>query len=384
MVIVAIGLSVLLAFGAFAVDMSMLYLENTRLQTALDAGVLAGASMLPDRDAAIQEAQAYIQANGYSIDGIAFSFEGDDMIITANSTQTVDAAFSRIMGYETHAVSSAASAEKYTPTIGGPFDYMLFSGDPGHTLTLGGRYNIGGSVHSNGNLYASPSSGTITGAAEACGTVYINPSTATAGAEVPGAEHIDMPNFSGVVADALPAGYDTVLTPAEVQSPWWKQVFNGNTYVSGSCTIGNQCEINGTLYVQGDLTIGGGSPACVLNGTIYATGNITFTNTFQGVGNVFAGGNITFRGGFVQLDATKSISVYSETGNIDIGTAGNLITGIVYAPNGTAKVQGGDTTFYGSIIANRITGIPANLVMRTPEEPFPFITTGEDATRLVR
>lgn len=381
MVIVAIGLSVLLAFGAFAVDMSMLYLENTRLQTALDAGVLAGASMLPDRDAAIREARAYIEANGYSVDGIEFSFEGDDMIITANSTQTVDAAFSRIMGYDTHAVSSAASAEKYTPTIGGPFDYLLFSGSPVHRLALGGTFNIDGSVHSNGDLFASPQSGVITGAAEACGTVYIN-STATAGTEVPGAEHIDMPDFSSVVAAALPASYDTVLTPAEISGG--KQIFTGNTLVTGNCFISNQAEIYGTLYVQGDLTINGGSPVCVLNGTIYATGKITFNNTFQGVGNVFAGGNINFQGNFVQLDATKSISVYSQTGNINIATAGNLITGIIYAPNGTATVNGGNTTFYGSIIANRIMGMPNNLVMRMPEEPFPFITAGEDATRLVR
>jgi cytoskeletal protein CcmA (bactofilin family) len=292
--IVAAGLCVLLMFGALAVDMSTLYVENTRLQTALDAGVLAGASMLPDTDAAITEARSYILANGFSADNITFSFENDNMTITAQGTETVDAGFSSVMGYAEHDVAAAASAEKYTTSASGPFAYLLFSGDPNHTLNLGGRFDIAGSVHSNGSFYASPSYGVIQGAAEACKTVYCNEWTMTVGTEAPGSDFIDMPDFTSVVAGALPSSYDTVLTPAEVAAPWWKQTFNGNTYVSGNCKISNQCIVNGVLYVDGDLTIDGGSPVCELNGTIFATGKITFNNTFVGTGNVFAR-NITYK-----------------------------------------------------------------------------------------
>ena len=383
MVIVAAGLCVLLMFGAFAVDMSTLYVENTRLQTALDAGVLAGASMLPDTNAAIAEARSYIRANGFSTDNITFSFKNDDMIITAEGKETVDAGFSRVMGYTKHDVAATASAEKYITSATGPFAYLLFSGDPNHTLNLGGRFDIAGSVHANGALYASPSYGVIQGAAEACKTVYCNESTMTVGTKAPGADFIDMPDFTSVVAGALPSSYDTVLTPAQVAAPSWKQTFTGNTYVSGNCRISNQCIVNGVLYVDGDLIINGGSPVCELNGTIFATGKITFNNTFVGTGNVFANGNITFQGDGMQLRATDSVCAYSANGNVDMVTNSTTVTGIIYAPKGSITVQGTSTTYIGNIIGNRIVGIPGNLTMRAPDEPFPFAGGGEEAIRLV-
>lgn len=426
MVIVAAGLCVLLMFGAFAVDMSTLYVENTRLQTALDAGVLAGASLLPDTDAAISEARSYIIANGFSTDNISFSFENDDMVITAQGTETVDAGFSRVMGYTEHNVSAMASAEKYTSTGGGAFDYLLFSGDPGYTLNMGGRFDVGGSVHANGSLYASPSYGVIQGAAEACNSVYCNPSTMTAGTQVPSADFIDMPDFTGVDATVRPslpvrpAVYTNIgagsLPWQEIQTFTGYTVATGNTkincqrltmngtfhcegnliisgkgilaggntlYVDGDLTIGNMSAIDGDVFVDGNVTITGGAPVCTLNGTIYATGNINFGNTFIGTGNVFAGGDINFTGGGMQLRATDSVCIYSQTGDIYMVTGSTTVTGIVYAPNGNITVQGNTTTFYGNIIGNRVVGIPANLIMRAPDEPFPFAGGGVEAIRLV-
>lgn len=426
-IMVAAGFCVLLMFGALAVDTSTLYVENTRLQTALDAGVLAGASMLPDTDAAISEARSYIRANGYSTDNITFSFENGNMVITAQGTETVDAGFSRVMGYTQHNVSAAASAEKYTTTGGGAFDYLLFTGDPGYTLDMGGRFDIGGSVHANGSLYASPSYGVIQGAAEACNSVYCNQWTMTTGSQVPSANFIDMPDFTGIdatVRPSLPVRPAVYTNIGSGSLPWQSvQTFSGYTvatgnttincsqvtinntfhcegnlnisgkgiiaggntlYVDGNLTIGNMSAIDGDVFVDGDITINGGSPVCTLNGTIYATGTINFNNTFIGTGNVFAGGSINFKGGGMQLRATDSVCVYSRNANIYMVTGSTTVTGIVYAPNGDITVQGNTTTFYGNIIGNRVVGIPANLIMRTPEEPFPYAGGGEEAIRLVR
>ena len=427
MVIVAAGLCVLLACGAFAVDMSTLYLERTRLQNALDAGVLAGASLLPDKNAAIAEAKSYIIGNGFSADGVTFSFENDNMIITAQGAEAVEAGFSRVMGYEQSTVSALASAEKYKTSGGGAFDYLIFTGDPGFTLTMGGRFDVGGSVHANGSYYASPAYGKILGAAEACNTVYCNQWTMTAGSQVPSAKYIDMPDFTGLdatVRPTLPIRPAIYTNIGSGSLPWQSiQTFNsytvatgnttincqqltinntfhcegslnisgkgilagGNTlYVNGNLTIGNMSAIDGNVFVNGSVSISGGSPVCTLNGTIYATGNINFENTFIGTGNVFAGGNINFKGGGMQMRASDSVCVYSQNGNIYMETGSTTVTGIVYAPKGEITVHGNTTTFYGNIIGNRVVGIPADLIMRAPASPLPYAGSSKDAVRLVK
>lgn len=382
-VLIAVLLSALLGFSALAVDTSILYMQDTQLQTAVDAGVLAGAWELPNTTQAEAVCRQYILDNDANASNITITFENGNTIINASAEVNTQALFSRIFGTESLDGYAEASADKNAAGLGGPFDYRLFAGKDGAKLTLGGAFYIDGDVHSNGSVSISPSTGTVTGRVEGCTTVYVNQWTATVGEEVPGASYIDMIDFSTVVDGVLPSSYATTMSASTINSAWWFQEFNGDIYVNGNVSISNRCTITGNMYVNGDITINGGSPVCVLNGSLYATGNINFNNTVQINGCVFAGGDINFRGGMNEINGTSQICIYSENGDIDMTTAGTEAHGIIYAPKGDVQIGGNTTTYYGSIIGNTITGIPADLIMYPQEDGFSFLPAGEDKVRLI-
>jgi len=257
----------------------------------------------------------------------------------------------------------------------GVFDYLLFQGASSGTLSLGGRFSIYGSVHSNGNLTASPAYGYIMGAAEAHLTSSLNTWTCTAGSVISSATIIPMADFSSEVNQVIPATWTNTPTAASINALSTRVVFTGNTKIgAGNVTIRNGCTINGNLYVQGNLIINGGSPVCILNGgSIYATGSITFNNTFQGNGCVFSQGSITFSGSSNTITPNMPICMYSATGNITFTTASTTVYGLIYAPNGAVNVGGGATTFHGNIIGNTLAGIPANLTLYSNEIGLPFV-----------
>ncbi len=414
LVVVAIALSVIMAFGALAVDGSVLYLQNARLQTALDAGVLAGAAMLPDTVAAKREAEYYIEQNGFSGDQVIISFENSNMVITAVGREEVQAGFSSVLGKETNAVAAGASAEKYKENGLWPYDYVLFSGDPDYTFELGAMFDINGNIHSNGSLYSHPNRGRIAGAAEACDTIDFYLGNMTVGSAVPGAPFIEMPDFSGVeasvrpTAPALPARPGNYTNLGSGELPWneyqtfpnytvmtgnttikcaeavinntmhcmgslnitGKAVLNsGNTlYVDGNLTIGNRAVLNGNVYVNGDLTITGGPPVCTLNGNLYVTGKIEFGGSYIGIGTIYSGRDITFTGESVTHDGTIFAQGKLNMGNSFTGT-GNVFAGgditfngngmkmrqtdtvCVYSKNGNIYMETGDTRVSGVVYA---------------------------------
>ncbi len=383
-VLVAVLLSVLLGFSALAVDTSIIYMQDARLQNALDAGVLAGATVLPDTARAETLCRQYILENCDTAADISVSFEGENMVISASAQVSTSALFSRIFGTDSLDGYGEASAEKIRGSIGGPFDYMLFSGKPGAQITLGGQFYIDGSIHSNGSVSISPSNGTVTGAVEGATTVYVNEWTASAGSQLPGAPFIEMVDFTSVVDSVLPTSYATTLAASTVNAEWRFQNFAGDIYINGNVSISNQCTITGNMYVNGNISINGGAPVCVLNGTLYATGDISFNNTAEINGCVFAGGNINFNGGGLYMTGTSQVCLYSQTGDIYVNTACSTVHGIIYAPEGRVNVVGNNTTFYGSIIGDTIGGIPANLTMLPQGDPFDFLPQGEEIIRLIR
>lgn len=383
-VLVAVLLSVLLGFSALAVDTSVLYLQDAQLQTAVDAGVLAGASALPNTVQAESLCRSYILENCEGAQNIIVTFEGQNTVINATAQVTSDALFSRIFGNESLDGAAKASAERTMGGMGGPFHYRLFSGKAGSQITLGGKFLIDGDIHSNGSVSISPSSGTVTGAVEGCTTVSVNQWTAKVGSQVPGAAFIDMVDFSSVVDNVLLEHYPVTEPASTYNSPWWLQNISGDIYINGNVSISNRCTITGNLYVNGNVTINGGSPVCVLKGSIYSTGKIDFNNSVQVDGFVFAKGDINFRGAMTQVNANSEVCIYSQTGNIYISTAGNEIHGIVYAPKGSVNIVGGTTNFYGSIIGYTIAGIPADFNILPPDNDFDFLPEGAPVIRLIR
>lgn len=373
-VFVALTMVVLLSFTAFVTDYGMVYYKKSQLQTAVDAAALAAVYVLPNEIAATQEAHRVLIKNGFSTEGVTVTLHNDGSQVRVSSPRQADTYFANLFGISHLDYACSAQAKADIKTAGGAFDYLLFQGSQTATLTMGGRFWIYGSVHSNGHLSASPSVGYIMGAAQARLTAYVNPWTCQAGSVVSGAPFVPMVDFGPVVERVIPTNHTEVLTAAEVNARWWFQTFNGNVKIVGNTSISNRCAVNGNLYVEGNLTINGGAPVCTLNGgSIFATGTITFNNSFSGNGCVFANGSLIFNGNNNTITPNQPIAFYSKNGNINFNTASTEVHGLVYAPNGDAKIVGGTTTFYGSIIANTVSGIPARLTMREINVDLPFV-----------
>lgn len=383
-VFMAVAMVMLLGFAAFAVDIGLYNVKKAQLQTACDAAALAAIYKMPDRTQATSTAKSYVDKNGFPQDKTTVSFSSDNTRVTVNVKLDEKTHFATVLGIKKLKLEGKATAAMGVQSGGGVFDYLLFRGDTKGELTLGGTFNIYGSVHSNSNLSASPSYGYIMGAAQACGSVYINKWTCTVGAQVPGAAFVPMADFTDCVDQVMPTHWTSNPTAASINAESKMVTFSGNTKVQkGNVSIRNKCVVKGNLYVDGDLYIGGGSPVCTLDGgLIYVNGNVYFGNTFQGYGCIFAKGNITFSGGSNSITPNKPIALYSETGNINLTPANTHVHGIVYAPNGDVKVQGGNTTFHGSIIGKTVSGIPANLTMYENEIELPF-TIGSRVAFLV-
>lgn len=120
---VAVGLLTMLAMFALVVDAGLLYTERSRLQTAVDAGALAGVSLLPgtvNHPSATSRAKWYVRQNdsnvldanitvtfGDSVSGTATITDGR---INVTATRDVSMVFAKLIGFPTVPVSATASA----------------------------------------------------------------------------------------------------------------------------------------------------------------------------------------------------------------------------------------------------------------------------------
>lgn len=370
-----------LSICAITVDLGLIYIERTSLKNAIDAATLAAAYKLPDTAAATECANEYIIKNGHSPDEVEILFEYDNTVIRINAEKQIKTSFARIFKVDFIKVSLTTCAKKESVPISEALGYLIYTGSKTTTLNLGGTFEIYGSIHSNGSLSVSPAYGYIKGAASSCNMFYVNPYTTTVGEKILNAPYRPMPDLTNQIDQIFPSYYEKVLNAADVNKISTMQYFTGNTKIIGNTTISNRAVVSGNLYVEGDLTINGGAPSCQLNGNIYATGKISFNNSFTGNGCVFAGGNITFNND-AMFDSDQPICLFSENGNISFSTSTAEIHGIVYAPNGSVGIQGSSLTFYGSIIANSISGMPRLLRMYLLDMELP-IETVKTVSRLV-
>ena len=89
-----------------------------------------------------------------------------------------------------------------------------------------------------------------------------------------------------------------------------------------------------------------------VDGPIYVNGNITINGRVQGTGIIYAGGTITFLNDHILQTSSDHILFYAATGDMTFNGGSSVCVGILYAPNGTRRVNGGpNSTIYGSIIA---------------------------------
>ncbi len=333
-VLAALVLTVLLSLGALAVDVSTAHMAKTRMQNAADAAALAGAKGLPNVGVAETVAASFAQLNGAgeSCTKVTTPYNGDPSKIEVVCTRNVQYSLSKVLGFTDSDVSARAVAEK-VGMDGGPFDYAVFSGDPGSTLGFTGMgTTINGDIHSNYNMKFTGSGTLVKGSAEAVGafemvgsdmtvlgdcrgqTICVAGSSQDVGGKVyQSASWVDMPDFS-----------EMIKTQAELLG----QAYSGNvTFIDDSVNM------DFPIYIDGNLTVNGCS--------------------FEGIGTILVTGDITFDGSAVTGQG-EAVCFYSKNGSIEINGYSTQVDGVIYAPAGTVTMNGSHQIVNGRVIGNRV------------------------------
>ncbi|MBS4196145.1 TadE/TadG family type IV pilus assembly protein [Lederbergia citri] len=118
MILVALGMFMLIGFTAFVVDVGSLYYEKSRLQKALDAGVLGGAQVLIDSETKAKDIAIKItNKNGENPkSGKRYFTVTDDDVTTEESFVKIDKTvnkqltFAKLIGFNQATVSASAKA----------------------------------------------------------------------------------------------------------------------------------------------------------------------------------------------------------------------------------------------------------------------------------
>lgn len=221
MVLMAAIMTVLIGFCALVVDIGTVVIERQRFQNALDAAALAGAFELPDMGEARAYALQYIDRNGFDASDVQILFTENNTVIELKGSKTIKYMFAKVLGLDEITVRPAASAT--IRSIGGPFDYVLFSGSKSQDMIInGGGTSVTGSTHTNSNFILNGGKSTITGACEAMKNITINGNNSDIGELIPHADFVDMPDFS-----------DTI----RIQAQTCGEVYTGGKVYNGKISI---------------------------------------------------------------------------------------------------------------------------------------------------
>ena len=113
-VMVILLLTALVAIIALTFDFGTWYQAQRNLQSAADAGVLAGAQDLPDTSSASSSAVSYVNANTSGLSSWSPSFP-DTSTIDITLTKTVAGSFSQLVGISSKTITVHARAQIGTP-----------------------------------------------------------------------------------------------------------------------------------------------------------------------------------------------------------------------------------------------------------------------------
>lgn len=371
-------LAVLLGAAGLAVDIGSAYATSSRLQSAVDAGALAGAEasatgksvsvpgIVGENDAGAHNIQFY--CNPSSCTGGT----GQTVTVTVTAQDEAPGGFAALFGVRQFTVSNSASAAVVLSDV---FQYAVFQGDPNlqDTLTLTGNTTVNGDVHSNDNLDTSGNDH-ISGVGTASGQYTGNPKACTEGCSG-GSPLISMP----------------IWTVSQLEN-WPGVTIVGSSQSPVSCTIrGSGGSSSETLDCGSQsYTITPGSlPNFLIFGSLDISGSLTLDGSFITVdgpitvdGNVQASNNNGGSDGLV-LAALPS-NGDSTGGGPSVTVSGtSTIEGTLYAPDGTVKLNGqGPGKAQGATITGSVIGYHITL-MGTPAITYSPPMTGQLPDQLV-
>ena len=312
-ILVALLLVVLCGTTALVVDLSMVYVRKGQLQTAADAAALAAVHDLPNTTTARNSAESYAMKNGVEAGHTTTTtpYKGDPTKVEVVVTETVNYTFARVLGFNSKEVSARAVAQQVS-AAGDAFNFAVFAG--------GGTASFNGSKHTfDGNVYGRDgvslgNNATVTGnvICTSSGSINRGNGSTISGSVIYNSPAIAMPDFSDLIkAQGI--------------------VCNNQT--------------------QFDVAVNGKT----VDGPIYVNGNITINGRVRGTGIIYASGTITFLNDDILQTASDHILFYAATGDMTFNGGSGVCVGILYAPNGTIRVNGGpNSTTYGRIIAKNV------------------------------
>ena len=161
MVIAAFGLVALLSIVSLVTDMGLKYHQKSVLQSAMDAAALAAVRYMPDEQTAKQVALEYVEKNGFTTESVVIEFPSSEIVRVSDSRQG-KTIFASLFKVDSVQINAKAAAKFVNKNMAIDFEYLMFHGD-NTQFTLGGHYNLGGSIFGNGNVHADGSGSTVSG-----------------------------------------------------------------------------------------------------------------------------------------------------------------------------------------------------------------------------
>jgi len=344
-VLVALCMTVLLGFTAFAVDYGGMAAAKQSMQNAADAAALAGAADLAgdhSTAAIVSRAEEYTAVNGY--DSADADVTVDTQVTASTVTVTVSKelkmGFSAVLtGRAVRTVSAGATAG--VDSIFGSYPYALFAGqeiaDEGTGITItGNSIDIYSDIHSNSRI-------TMKNADLRDGAVAtaVGATSPSGGNWNSGSVTIDMPKYS-----SLEGKFSNLVTINSSAlsgiSSFQGLLDKGLELYAAAYGPGNtDYTAEGlSIYVDGSLTLGG------RNSTVYTASYPI---------NLVVNGGIDFNGCPLNSTAQAPVTLISKTGDIVVNGGGVSFFGTIFAPEGDVTINGSSySTFTGSMIAQNI------------------------------
>lgn len=148
LILFAASMTMMVGLAAVSVDVGRAYATRQRLKMVLDGAAFAGASRLPDTNAASAAANQVLQANKVPSTQASITFSPDNTWIYVNAQDTVKTTFARVLGVTQVSVpgNTAAHSAPAKQVTG-----VIPIGVPNQTFTYGQKVVLkGGSGNSVG------------------------------------------------------------------------------------------------------------------------------------------------------------------------------------------------------------------------------------------
>jgi Flp pilus assembly protein TadG len=348
----ALALIPLVGSAGAAIDYGQAARTQAKLQSAIDAAVLAGAK---DGSAAWTTAAQSTFRAAYGAAGPTPSFARDGTAFTGSVNTTVPTAVLQVLGFPTIAVAASASAATTTTALDESCILALDKGADASksALTFNGAPNValsGCTIRSNGSMRCN-GHGTGASASIAVGTVSGCSNPQPGGAPVadiyaPLAKSIERKCTSATGATWRPGTPPSATRMVTVQKGAWTEYHVcGSLTLAGSGALGAGTNAvivieNGSLIMDNDATIDASGVAFVLTGDGTVASEIVFPN---GKGKA---ATLTLSPPTAASHPWRGVSIYQDpalTKNVDHDWGPGTILnadGVIYLPNADLRIHG--------------------------------------------